>query len=302
MARQKFTWTSKQFDKLIKVREVLQNLNEYKPLTLRQIFYQLVGAGHIENTVSEYTMLSTLLKWARIHGYVPWSDIEDRVRDYHSGRGWNDKRDFIKSEMSSLLRYYRRDLIQSQPKYIEVWVEKDALSSIFTKAAAPYCVSVVVCRGFSSISFLHDFEKRLKAYSADKEPVMLYFGDFDPSGVEMLDAMKTTLNQELGLSGIVFKRISLLRQDIYDYQLPHSPNALKTTDSRAKKHVERFGELAVELDALRPDVLHKKIQKAIEAELDMELFRQERDKYQVELNEIAEIKAQLKEHVDKLTG
>ncbi len=49
MSRRKFSWTKNQFDKLNKVREVLEELKRYKPLTLRQVYYQLVGKGYIEN-------------------------------------------------------------------------------------------------------------------------------------------------------------------------------------------------------------------------------------------------------------
>ncbi len=36
--------------------------------------------------------------------------------------------------------------------------------------------------------------------------MMLYFGDFDPSGLEMLEAMKITLRNELDIDNIEFKR------------------------------------------------------------------------------------------------
>lgn len=61
------------------VQVVIGELEAYKPLTLRQIYYQLVSRGIIENKVSEYTMLSNLLKWARLDGYISWDDIKDRV-------------------------------------------------------------------------------------------------------------------------------------------------------------------------------------------------------------------------------
>ncbi len=271
MARREWTWTSKQFDKLNKVGEVLQTLAKYKPLTLRQIFYQLVGQGYIENNVSQYGMLSKLLKYARIDGYVSWDDIEDRVRAFHDLRGWDDKEHFSRQEVRHFLNGYKRDLMQSQDRYIEVWLEKDALSAIFRRVTEPYTIPVTVCRGFSSVSFLNDFRKRLLDY-ANKKAVMLYFGDFDPSGVEMLESMKTTLTGELEIHGIEFKRVALNGEDIFSYNLPHDPDALKESDTRAKKFKERYGTYAVELDALRPDVLEGKIRDAIESELDIEAF------------------------------
>ena len=287
-----FTWTEKQKGKLAKVIEVLDEFEVYKPLTLRQIFYQLVGKEYIPNTRSQYNMLSNLLKWARIDGYISWDDLEDRVRAYHSGAGWNDREHFVKQELKYFLAGYRRDLLQTQKKYIEIWIEKDALSSIFTRIAKPYCVSVVVCRGFSSVSFLNEFKMRLNNYKG-REPVMLYFGDFDPSGVEMLNSMKITLGKELGVSGIKFKRVSLLKRDIFEYKLPHNPDALKRTDTRAKKHLKAYGELAVELDALRPDILEKKIKNALEKELNMKAFQKEKKLEEKETLYLKELKKKL---------
>jgi len=293
MARRRLKWTTKQLDKLNKIQEVLEELEKYKPLTLRQVYYQLVGKGYIENKVSQYTMLSNLLKWARTDGHIPWEDIEDRIRTYHDLTGWEDSEEFIQASLEGFLKGYSRDLLQSQDKYIEIWIEKDALSSVFTKVAAPYTVPVVVCRGFSSATFLNDYRRRLRYHSSSgKRPVMLYFGDFDPSGMEIFEAIKTGLG-ELGVWSVEFKRIALLREDIDKYKLPDSPNALKKTDTRALKHIEAYGELAVELDALRPDILEDKIRSAIDAELDAEIFNNEMEIYEAELDKLNQVKKEV---------
>ena len=292
--RRKWKWTDYQIIKLKWVLEILEELSAYKPLTLRQVYYQLVGKGLIENKVSQYNMLSALLKWARIDGYISWNDIEDRVRAYHDLSGWHNSDNFIEASLKSFLKGYRRDLLQSQKKYLEIWIEKDALTTIFTRVACDYTVPVVVCRGFSSVSFLNEFKGRLKRLK-QKEPLMLYFGDFDPSGVEMLKAMKITLEDELDVKGIKFKRIALLKNDIVKYRLPHNPDALKKTDTRAKKHIEAYGELAVELDALRPDILEGKIKNALEKEIDMKIFKQEFKEYKDELKRLKEKKTYIME-------
>ncbi len=289
MARRQWKWTEKQFDKLNKVKEVLNDLEAYKPLTLRQIYYQLVSKYFIENKVSEYGMLSNLLKWSRIDRYISWNDIEDRVRVFHNRTGFRNKDSFVEQELSNFLSGYNRNLLQTQDKYLEIWIEKDALSSIFTKIAMRFCVSVVVCRGFSSVSFLNDFKSRL-TYQTDKKPVILYFGDFDPSGVEMLKSMEITLEDELRITGIDFKRVALLPDDIHTYQLPHNPSALKHKDTRAKKHVEAYGEVAVELDALPPAVLEQKIRDAIENEIDIDRFNEEAETHNNEIQSLSELK------------
>lgn len=299
MSRRKFTWTGNQKEKLYRVIEILEELKAYQPLTLRQVYYQMVGKGYIENTKPQYQMLGQLIKWARIEKYIPWEIIEDRVRAFHDFTGWKTKEEFIDQELSNFLRGYRRNLLQTQEKYIEAWIEKDALSSLFSKVCSRYTVPVVVCRGFSSISFLNDFTERLAA-RAGKLPVMLYFGDFDPSGVEMLEAMKITLGEELGAGDIVFKRIALLRDDVFTFTLPHNPDALKKTDTRTSKHIAKYGEIAVELDALRPDILEGKIRDAIETELDIKAFNKEVRRANLERSKLEKIKGKAEDFVRTL--
>jgi hypothetical protein len=297
MARREFKFTNLQLDKLNKVQEVLNELDEYKPLTLRQIYYQLVGKGNIPNNKSQYGMLSNLLKWARINGFISWNDIEDRVRVYKDLTGFENKEQFIKQEISFFLRGYKRSLLQSQDIYIECWIEKDALRSIFTKIAQQYSVPVVVCRGFSSASFLNDFKERVDIVG--KRTTMLYFGDFDPSGIEMLDAMKTTLEEEMGVVDVEFKRVALLKGDISKYKLPHNPDAIKKQDTRTAKHVSTYGDLAVELDALPPSVLEEKIKKSIEAELDISSFEYEKHQHLSDLQEISLIKQKIETYMQR---
>ena len=278
---------------------ILEELEEFKPLTLRQIYYQLVGKNYIENSSSQYGMLSKLIKHARLDNYIQWTDIEDRVRSYHDFSGWKDADAYKSSSIDGFLTNYHRDLTLSQEVYLEIWIEKDALSSIFTKVASKYTVPVVVCRGFSSVSFLNDYKTRLR-FSQSRRPVLLYFGDFDPSGVEMLKSMETTLKDELKVERIEFKRIALQKEDIDVYNLPHSPEALKKKDTRAKKHVAEFGELAVELDALPPAVLQNKIKMAIEGELIMDLFMMEKDVESSEAKELKAVRSEVKGFIEGL--
>ncbi|MCR4321302.1 MAG: hypothetical protein NUV74_13320 [Candidatus Brocadiaceae bacterium] len=296
MARREWKWTEGQLDKLSKVKEILNELQEYVPLTLRQIYYQLVGKGYIENNKSQYGMLSNLLKWARIDGHISWDILEDRTRSFHNLTGWSSSSSFISASLAHFLGGYSRDLLQTQEKYLEIWIEKDALSTVFTKIAEKYTIPVVVCKGFSSISFLNDFKERLDVRQ-DKQPLALYFGDFDPSGVEMSTAMETTLNDEMGVNGIKFKRIALTQEDIHTYKLPHSPHALKHTDTRAKKHIIAYGEVAVELDALRPDVLESKIKDAIEDEIDIDAFNTEVEEQNGEFDKLNTLKERVEEFV-----
>jgi hypothetical protein len=58
---------------------------------------------------------------------IPWDWIEDRLRQPRAVSMWADLTDFAETAR----RAYRRDVWPSQSRYVECWLEKDALSGIF---------------------------------------------------------------------------------------------------------------------------------------------------------------------------
>ncbi len=278
--RKRGGWTAKRLLYLDRVQAVISTLESYWPLTLRQIYYQLVAAGVIDNRVAAYQKLSEVLTKARLDGLVPWETMEDRGRSTLQSGGWRDEGHFILTQTNRYLTGYRRDLLQSQPVALELWIEKDALSRICHTIALPYCVPVIVARGFTSVSYVNECRKRVNAALArgKHEVRILYFGDFDPSGYEMLPAMLETLQEEMHLGSAVSGRhYALTPQQARTYDLPHNPDALKETDSRAEKFVAQYGTVAYELDALPPATLGTLVETAILENLDKSLFESERE-------------------------
>lgn len=280
--RRKWKWTSLQEDRAERVLKVTHELEPYWPLTLRQIYYRLVAAGHIENSRSQYNMLSKLVKWMRIDERLPWDVLEDRSRRVSEKRGYESIQEYITEETKLAFRNYTRCLVQGQEKYVEVWVEKDALMGIFEETVWPYCIRAVVCRGYQSVTFIADFYKRAaQVIMKGQYPVVLYFGDLDPSGVQMFEATQETLEKEMDLYGVEFKRIALKPEHIDQYQLPKDPTAAKKSDPRYRRYSEKYGDIAVELDALHPSQLIDMIRQAITQEVDMSSFEhQKRQEYQ----------------------
>ena len=283
-------WSKATWKYVRRVMDILEELEDFWPLTLRQVFYQLVAQLIIANNINQYKKLSTVLSKARLDGVVSWAAIEDRSRSrLHSG-GWFDRDDFVRDHRDTFLRSYRRDLLQSQDVALELWIEKDALSHVCHQVAFPYCVDVIVAKGFSSMSYKNEFRERIEGNTEDgKQTVALYFGDLDPSGWEMLPSMLRTLQSEMRLGDqIVGKRCALLPKQVEEYDLPRSIDAIKERDSRTPKYRKEFGDLAVELDALPPAVLQTLVRDSIEQNLDMSAFGRE---LAIESEEQAEIGA-----------
>jgi hypothetical protein len=73
---------------------------------------------------------------------------------------------------------------------------------------------------------------------------------------------------------------------VHEYRLPTNPDALKETDTRAVKYRERFGDLAVELDALPPATLESIVEGAIRESLDLSLFAEQQAQEEAEAVEL----------------
>lgn len=161
-------------------------------LTLRQLYYQLVSRDVIPNKQTEYSKLSNLLKEGRMAGIVDWDAIEDRLRQPDKPAEFESPRDIL----DAAINQYRKARQQGQPYHIEVWVEKDALSGVLKRVTRVYGVPIMVNRGYSSASAMFDsYQRFLEAFENNQKVVVLYLGDFDPSGVDMIRDIKTRIDE-----------------------------------------------------------------------------------------------------------
>ena len=173
-------------ERLTIINNIIEQYAEqgYK-LTLRQLYYQLVSKDIIPNRVQEYQKLSGLLVKGRMGGVVDWDAIEDRIRRPQIPY----KYDGVADAIQDTARTYRRDRQEGQSIYIEVWVEKDALSGVLKRVTQKYHIYLMVNRGYTSCTALYDTAQRAAYYLKYKDRGnfhILYFGDHDPSGLDML--------------------------------------------------------------------------------------------------------------------
>ncbi len=253
-------------DRLHTINEIIDEYSEegYR-LTLRQLYYQLVSRDIVPNKTSEYAKLSTLLVKGRMGGVVDWDAIEDRIRvpfiPYYVGG--------VSHALEDTIRQYRLDRMEGQDSYIELWVEKDALSGVLRRITSKYHINLMVNRGYSSCTAMHDaFERIERAEDEGKAATILYLGDHDPSGLDMIRDIRERL-EEFGVEPEVVS-IGLTMQQIRKYKPP--PNPAKVTDPRAKDYISQFGAISWEVDALNPKTLHALVEKNVESRIDMGLF------------------------------
>ena len=222
-------------------------------LTLRQLYYQFVARALLPNKLQAYKRLGALVNNGRLAGLIDWKSIVDRLRKHEKNSHWSNPAHIIES----CAEYYAIDTRAGQDHYVEVWVEKDALSSIIEKACEPLDVSWFACRGFVSQSAMWRAANRFKEQTAECH--LLHLGDLDPSGVDMT----RDIGDRLGMFGakVTVHRIALNMDQVELYKPP--PNYAKVTDSRFEGYQNKYGDESWELDALEPQVLLDLIQREI---------------------------------------
>jgi hypothetical protein len=240
------------------LRDALFTLLESEnPMTVRQVFYRMVGLGAIAKTEAEYkNTVCRLLSDLRRARVIPFGWIADNTR-------WMRKPDTY-SELASALEYtartYRRSVWDNQDAYVECWLEKDALAGVLMEETEKWDVPLMVTRGYSSISFLHSAGEAIQAEG--KPAYLYYFGDYDPSGVDITRVVERGIREFAPDAEIHFERVAVTEEQIETWSLPTRPT--KKSDSRSKN----FEGESVEVDAIPPELLRQLVRERIEQHID----------------------------------
>lgn len=232
-------------------------LREDRPMTVRQVFYRMVGTGLIDKTENEYknTVVRLLAEMRRARE-IPFGWISDNTR-------WQ-LRPTTFSSLENMLREgarsYRRAVWNDQPEYVEVWLEKDALSGVLYDVTAEFDVPLMVTRGYPSISYLHSAAEFMEG--VEKPVYIYYFGDRDPSGLDIARSVEEGLREFAPTAEIHFERVAVTLDQVEEWSLPTRPT--KTSDSRSKG----FEGGSVEVDAISPRRLRGLTREVIEQHVD----------------------------------
>ncbi len=250
-------------------------------LTLRQLYYQFVSKALIENSEKSYKNLGVIITKARLTGLVSWEAIEDRNRQHNSF--WYEENEF--KVIKDLPRHIRFDRWERQPCYVEVWVEKEALGNVISRACDPLLVPHMACKGYLSASEAWRAGQRFESkLDEGKKCILIHLGDHDPSGVDMTRDNRERLDLFTRLpGGVEVIRLALNMDQIEEHSPP--PNPAKITDSRAKEYIKKYGKTSWELDALEPQFIANLITHTIRQHIDRDLW-EEIDEQEAEAEKI----------------
>ncbi len=215
-------------DNILLVWRILQTVKGYSRLTVRQLFYVLVS-----RFPQDYPATRTFYK--RMNRYL--SKI--RRKNFGAHKKFIDP---TRQFTAPSLPYSR----------IEIWVEKDSIRNFIEKLAAKYRLSIQVLRGFASLSM---YRKALDRARVRGVTLVIYIGDFDPSGLLIEKVAEEEMNLK---TGIRFVRLALTIEQIKYFRPPSRPVNMK--DSRAKDYIKKYGERCWEIEAIRPRTLYRLIE------------------------------------------
>jgi hypothetical protein len=143
-----------------------------------------------------------------------------------------------------------------QPYHLELWVEKSTMNDLLAPICEELHVNLVTAGGFQTVTSSVELLRRLDNLPADKPARIGYLSDFDPAGARMPPAVARAvefyIDQFAPGRDIKLTPLALTYQQVQQYRLPRIP--IKEDDKRRRGFEQKYGEGAVELDAL--EALH----------------------------------------------
>lgn len=147
---------------------------------------------------------------------------------------------------------------------IEIWCEKYSIRTFITKLAVKYRLGIQVLRGFASLSM---YRRALARARKRGVTLILYIGDFDPSGLLIEKVAQEEMNHKLAIK---FVRLAITLEQAKHYIVPSRP--INWRDSRAKEYAKKYGDRTYEFEALRPRTALKLIEEGLKANVPPEFL------------------------------
>lgn len=237
-------------------------IEQYRPMTVRQVYYQAVTRALIDKTETAYkNVVCRLLADMRRDEHLPYDWIADNTRWMRKPNTYSG----LAAMLDNAQQTYRRAIWDEQDCYVEVWLEKEALAGVLLDVTAEWDVPLMVTRGYPSLSFIHSAAEVIR--NQDKPVYLYYFGDHDPSGVDIPRTVEEGIRELAPDVDLHFERVAVTVEQIDEYQLPTRPT--KKTDSRSKS----FEGESVEVDAIEPDQLRELCEQIIVQHVDQNVLK-----------------------------
>jgi hypothetical protein len=278
------------------VEQVLEEYRSYLPMTVRQVFYRLVGLGYAKSE-SFYNKVQDACNRGRRSGRISFSHIRDDGVSRHAGENpsscYESPLEYYET-YEEIGNYYKRSWHADQPAYVAILCEASGMVPMVARAVRDYRVPVASSSGFDSLTVKHDlFTDALERYrSFGQRTVLLHLGDHDPSGWWIHKSMAEDLgafctgHPNAPDDLIDLRRTALTPRQIRELGI--EPDVKQPTGDHAKEFVDRGLAPSAQLEAIPPDTLSELVRHAVESTLDLEVLEESRDREWAESVEVQE--------------
>lgn len=245
-----------------RVQAVLTLYADHLPLTLRQIFYRLVGAatadGSVgyEKTEQAYERLGEAINKARRADLIRFDAIRDDGAVRENASGYDGIDDLMESLRWRIDNYSLNRQI-GQPMFTIVACEAAGMVPQLARVAGPFGAPTISGGGFDSVTAKHDLAKEI---AESIRPVrVLDLGDHDPSGVARVDNLEEDVRGFLKRlnpdARVIFERVAVLPEHVLPraqggFALQTAPK--KASDNRSFAGIGDDPNATVQAEALDP--------------------------------------------------
>jgi len=147
---------------LAQIETVLDEYAEYLPLTIRQVFYRLVGKFGYDKTEHAYSRLCETFNRARRAGLISFEAIRDDGSTRITSPCWAGVASF-RATVAHSAETYRLDLQGGQARRLWVMCEAGGMVPMLSAAVAPYGVPVLSSGGFDSLTAKHELAREMSS-------------------------------------------------------------------------------------------------------------------------------------------
>ncbi len=267
MAHYGFSPYSPKDDAAELIRDTQQVLDEYRdflPLTVRQIFYRLVGSRGYAKTEKAYKRLGSILGRARRARMIAMENIRDDGVQIERPLGYASALE-ARETFLELAERYRRDRQQGQPVRIIAACEAAGMVPQLVRVCDPYGVEVRSSGGFDSITAKHDLAQDVAGDGRDT--VLLHIGDHDPSGYHLYLNLQDDVRGFIdGITGkqidFTVDRVAITPEQVLAYGIDTAP--AKATDERSFPGIGDDQRATAQAEALPPDLLADLLRERLE--------------------------------------
>jgi hypothetical protein len=251
------------------------------PKTGRRFFYLALSYGYIQPDMgasdaakksrdAAYKRITSVLATLRMQGRIGWDMVLDLTRELDEWQIYGSARE----ARAHARQVYDEDRWLGQLFYPILIIEKDTMEPVCKPMASRWQMPFASSRGYSSLKLQHDVAEMLKRrqVKTDQTAVIYFISDLDPSGLDLQRAWEQVMT-DFGVWDCRFVRIALTPAQVAEHDLDRLSIEVKSSDTRAEKFIEQYGDRCWEVDVLPGAVIAQTLDADIRSWLNAKLWK-----------------------------